>query len=72
MIEVVKRILAALRILDHKIVLRNRGETYVIHYDMIVEFLNDLIPCVFNTEKVPQVDGDYLKHAVGHAMIMLL
>ena len=72
MIEVIRQILGALIILNQKIVLRDRGKTFEVNTDMLVELLNDQVPCVFYTEKVAQVDGDYLKHALGHAMIMLL
>lgn len=71
-IEVGRRMLAAVSVLNHKFVMEDRGETYEVNHDMLLEFLNDLLPCVFYTEKVTQVDGDYLKHAIGHALILLL
>ena len=72
LLEFADRLLTALRNTNHVFQIKDRSGSYTANQSMLIELLNELAPCVFDTEKITQPDGDYLKHALNHARVMLL
>ena len=70
--EIAGAMLAVLKRSNHSFHMTDRGNRYTLSLDILPEFLSELLPCVFDGERVSQVDGDFLKHAISHARVMLL
>lgn len=51
---------------------KHRGKELLISLDLIHNFTQAVMECVFNTEWISPVDGDVLKHAISHPKTMVL
>ena len=54
------------------IVFRSGNSNYTVSRELISEFLYETLSCVFRSERVHPVDGDYLKHGIQYVRFMLL
>lgn len=70
--EPVRRLLITVKKSNRSITLKDCGQSFSITIDMLLDFANEAIPCVFDEQKVTQPDGDYLKHAINRFRVMLL
>lgn len=62
----------ALRKNNYSLLIKDRGIRYRMPLELLVELANMALPCVFNTEKLSQLDGDYVKHLLHHSRFILL
>ena len=70
--EFVGGMFVALKQSNHSFHFTDRGNRYTLSLDLLIEFLNEVLPCVFDGQQVSQVDGDFLKHTISHTRVMLL
>lgn len=62
----------AVRALNYSIILRRKNPRVTLNPDSLKAFIYELAKCFLYTERVPQVDFDYVKHAIYHFRYILL
>ena len=55
----------------HEIIFKNGNSSYKVSPALLYQLTDEGLPCLYNTEKVNQIDGDYLIHMINHARISL-
>ena len=56
----------------HNFTVRHRKEILVIPVGVLGPFALELMECAFSEEFVSPLDGDFVKHSLTHAKVMLL
>ena len=72
LIDFLKKLARAAGKGNFQLVARHRRQSYKITAEMLLDFGEEILPCVFPTQFLVPLDGDYMKHAVEHWLKMLL